>query len=897
MSLETEFKKYRKLEMTPERARELKDREKKYAKKLSERKKQGLVEPNNRGRKPDKDKKEERVVPKLQEGFGVKWIPRGWKGFDDAKVKKTVNGDTMITKKNKKSGVTLTTSNGPNDKNPVKIEYGYDTVPIKSKKKKPVKKALDDKRDGYKSYEETGKKEKERLEDEGMMVPRTSYVKPKPLKSLNPRKLSVDEAYEQYYGKPVSSIERSTESLAETPKLLQDSYRQKRRKMEAASGEYPGDGGNGMSIPNSIDDDSNKPRIEPSYVDKNGKIRLASDVDDPMKPVVEPTQKKKERNTNNRPNDDRMWDEVDYGSSIEEKKSPQRTLDDFSSVEEKKAWMGWKKWNEQKEAKKKDKHPGVEVKLKEEDDYSEKNPNPKSKQSNKTVKKADRNSEEGAYEQRQMDNQRDYIDSHPTHESNNTFGAGDEEKEDVHLRELYDSLLNSDKLKRINNKNLPDRDIPSVARPANRLSNEEEELDYSPPEGYAKPEPLKRKYNRKTPVYPKPEVTNKAWKDDKMNESLDKAMTKAFREFKKIGIETDEEGNITHNYRPGIEQPRAPGPAKPTQEMAGGRSWVNEDAKQYREQAKKNKNPKKNKKMPEESLATPVVRPAATQTTDPPVANIPKQGLGSRIANASMASVGRGALAGGKKLMQGAKNVGGGMLTEGRKIGASAADSARKYANNLNTAPSQANMDAARSKAVDRGAMRDRASQMMNPSAYNGNSQYANDIMGKAFEEFKKDQIKNPKKTWKKVAIDDEKKFNEREDVEKSLSDWMKDYNEEMKVLDKSALPFHTDAEVDAMDAEEYGKKKALTDAERADEARWKANENKKKKRKEAKSVKKSSIAGIPDDESDEFGYEQWKRARDKEDGNRSEYSIERNRKAARERNAKKRAEKKNEKK
>ena len=48
----------------------------------------------------------------------------------------------MTKNKNKKSGVTLTTSNGPNDKNPVKIEYGYDTVPIKSKKKKTVKKAI-----------------------------------------------------------------------------------------------------------------------------------------------------------------------------------------------------------------------------------------------------------------------------------------------------------------------------------------------------------------------------------------------------------------------------------------------------------------------------------------------------------------------------------------------------------------------------------------------------------------------------------------------------------------------------------------------------------------------------------------------------------------------------------
>ena len=141
-----------------------------------------------------------------------------------------------------------------------------------------------------------------------------------------------------------------------------------------------------------------------------------------------------------------------------------------------------------------------------------------------------------------------------------------------------------------------------------------------------------------------------------------------------------------------------------------------------------------------------------------------------------------------------------------------------------------------------------------------------------------------------------------KKDVDELQLPWEGKYNyykaKEAKNVKKSAIQGVTDAEIDEMSAEEYGKKKALTDAERADETRWKANESKKKKRKEANSVKKSdksdsTISGIPNSESDDYDYAQWKKARDQEDGNRSEYSIDKQRKAARDSYHKKQAEKK----
>jgi len=271
MSLKKEFKKYKKIEMTPERARELNERGKNYNKKHAEKKKQGLVIPNSRGPKPGYKKKEERVVPKLQEGFGVKWIPKGWKGFNEEKIKKA-GGDIE-------------------DLNEVqsKAEMYDEDDPFISTKKKPV----------------------HPIPDEELKIIYDTNENPD---------YEEDPTFDQNY-------DGSFESPRRVKKASDvKGFDQAQKEYES---EIPGD------------------KVKKRRGVNRSHIESINDVD---------------------PDAARDMDWLDYKKSNEQ-------LD--------KAWMGWKKWNEQKEAKKKDKHPGVEVKLKEEDDYSEKNPNPKSKQSDK----------------------------------------------------------------------------------------------------------------------------------------------------------------------------------------------------------------------------------------------------------------------------------------------------------------------------------------------------------------------------------------------------------------------------------------------------------------------------------------------------------------------------------
>jgi len=80
---EKELTKNVKKPMTPERARELHEKQKEYQMAHKQKKAEGKVDQTTeRG----KHQSEKRFNPGVQDGFAVKWIPKGWEGFEKGDI-------------------------------------------------------------------------------------------------------------------------------------------------------------------------------------------------------------------------------------------------------------------------------------------------------------------------------------------------------------------------------------------------------------------------------------------------------------------------------------------------------------------------------------------------------------------------------------------------------------------------------------------------------------------------------------------------------------------------------------------------------------------------------------------------------------------------------------------